>query len=817
MFSPDNSDRGDINQSGGAYISSSVASANLALVSSISQSTLSTILILANQSSMNLSSFSQVAQLNILQISSLIAAVTTQINNENQIISNNQAQIQALNAQIGAIGITGSLTDTYNLTQQQYNSVLIAYDNASIALAYDNMILSTYMNQLSTQMGLSTFYNMSIMTLQERYSTLYFSTFYNTSTINGLNAVYNAQMSTYVINMNNYSTAQGQYASTMAALNYNSSTLSTAMYDYYSTSTAYGYIYADYVNYSVMTLSTAQGNYFSTSSVLGYLNALSTLQLTQFVSTSTALAIANANVAVAQALVNYDNAVVNQVSTLSRIENVTMEINQFTSTVAGSQPVPIGPMYVMFSQPVPAIPSYITGTQLTTLNNQLSQYYALSTTYAISTLYVNALQTTVSSTAASSLMVQMNRADYNISTAQYNLYIAQLIQYNDTSTFNSLSTQLAYYSTVQRQEISTLAGLSSIQLQEMSTLTWINAQIAAYQLQYSSINYYLMSTVYNISYLSTQSSMYNYSVSQYYSSYLFYLNLEKIAQTAVDQYTSQITANNSTIAGLQALAGTTGQSLSQQYQTLINQANTFYSNQLLALGNDLDQYMYTVQEWNSFVGYLTSELLIYKLNLYTQIDAITFDLQNNLTPTQRLAGQTNRSALTSLQTSIQGIVDALNPLDTQFNTILGFVAQERQDKTSFINRRQTLTSYEIQYLQVPSTTTLNSLQVPYLTELQSLQTVVLAINNDISNRMNSASTLMNGSITPQLNNLNALKTTTGNPILTYTAPPTIPLSIQPFNLLKQNYIILSSIQSTMFGQYVQKGVASQTNYLFVLP
>jgi len=826
MFSPDKSDRGDINQSqsqsedinqsGGAYIDPSISKANLALVSSISQSTLSTLLILANKSSMNLSSFSQVAQLNILQISSLIAAVGTQIASEQRIISDNQSQIQTLNNQIGAIGITGSLTDNYNLTQQQYNSVLTAYSNASTALANDNIQLSTYMNQLSTQYGLSSFYNMSIMTLARQYSSLYNSTFYNSSTIDGLNAIYNAQMSTYMINANNYSTSQGQYASTLYALNYNSTILSTAMYDYYSTSTAYGNLYNDYVNYSVITLSTAQGQYLSSSTFLGYLNALSTQQLMQYVSSSTALAIANTQVRAAQAIVDYDNAVIRQVSTLSLIEYKTIQINQFTSTVASAQPVPVDPMYVMYGLPVPAIPTYIVGTNLTTLNGQLTDYYNLSIAYNQSTIYANALKTTVSSTAAEALTMQMNIADYNISTAQYNLYIAQLIQYNDISTYNALSSQLAYYSTIQQNEISTLKGLSSIELQEISTLGWLNDQITAYQRQYSSINYYLMSTVYNISYLNQQSSIYNYSVAKYYSSYLFYQNLESIAQNAVNDYTNRIAINNSTIAGLQTQAGTTGQTLGQQYVTLRNQSDSFYSNQLLALGNDLDQYMYTVQEWNSFIGYLTSELLIYKLNLYTQIDAITFDLQNPVGQ-QQPNDIVNRNNLVDLQTKIQGVIDALNPLDTQFNTLLQYVGTERTKKTDFIATRKALTLNEITYLQTPSTTTLNSLQTSYLSQLQTLQGLVVDINSNIYNRNTTAQTLMNTTITPQLQNLNALKTPSGNQILSYTTPPTINLNLQAFNLLKQDYIILSSIQSTMVGLYVLAGVATASNYSFVMP
>lgn len=814
MFSPDNSDRGDINQSGGDYISSSIASANLSLVSSISQSTLSTILILANQSSMNLSSFSQVAQLNILQISSLISAVATQITSEQKIITDNQSQIEALNRQIGAIGITGSLTDNYNLTQQQYNSVLVAYDNASTALANDNIQLSTYMRQLSTQYVLSSFYNMSIMTLQQQYSTVYYSTFNNTSTIDGLNAIYNSQMSTYMINSNNFSIAQSQYNSTLSSLNYNSSILSTAMLDYYSTSTSYGNLYNDYVNYSVTTLSTSQGQYLSSSTFLSYLNELSTQQIMQYVSSSTALANANAQVRAAQAIVDHDNAVVNQVSTLSMIESKTTEINNFLSTVAATQPIPTDPMYIIYGVPIPRIPPYIGGHQLETVIHKIKDYYNLSTAYNQSTLYVSSLQTTVSSTAAAALTMQMNLADYNISTARYNLYLAQVVQYNDISTYNFLSSQLAYYSTIQQQEISTLNGLSTFEFQELSTLGWLNQQITEYQTRYSSINYFLMSTVYNISFLNQQSSIYNYSVSQYYSSYLFYQNLERIAQDAVNDYTNQIAINNSTIAELQALAGTTETTLLGQYQRLNNQSNIFYSNQLLALGNDLDQYMYTVQEWNSFIGYLTSELLIYKLNLYTQIDAITFDLQNPVSQ-QQPNNITNRNNLTSLQTNIQGVIDAFNPLDTQFNSLLQTIEDERSNKTAFITRRKLLTSYEITYLQTPTSVTSNSLQSVYLSNLSALNSLVVTINSDILKRNQRAGALMNNTITPQLQYLNSLKTPSGNQILSYTTPPAINLSIQAFNLSKQDYIILSSIQSTMMGLY---GIAlNNPSYVFVAP
>jgi len=295
-------------------------------------------------------------------------------------------------------------------------------------------------------------------------------------------------------------------------------------------------------------------------------------------------------------------------------------------------------------------------------------------------------------------------------------------------------------------------------------------------------------------------------------SYIGYSTLEGIAQSSINGYSTIKGIKLSTMHGLDdeihSLNGTVG----GQFTDLTANATTFYINVKTDLNNELDAYKYGVQEWNSFIGYIASELLIQKLNLYTAIDAITFQLQSSVSATQKATLAAQRTAYGTLQTNIQSIIDRLNTLDTRFAMLLQTVETERSDKENFVSTRSTLTGYEISVLQDP--TQYAAVQSQYIFQMATLNSRVNSINLDILQRNQQLSTLF-GIINPQLLILQGLN------IFSYVVPDSLRTDLGPFNTDKTEYELLPQLNyglnPTMYPLVLSSGIPNTISDVNILP
>jgi hypothetical protein len=192
---------------------------------------------------------------------------------------------------------------------------------------------------------------------------------------------------------------------------------------------------------------------------------------------------------------------------------------------------------------------------------------------------------------------------------------------------STLSTQAGYNLVIMANDRSTLNGLSSLQLYDQSTYNYLAGVIRGYNDIEALLSSCYRSTLFSISTLLNQSTMYNLSISMYTRAYYIYSSIEAIAQFSVNTYSTSIGYNNSSIRGYRNTADFLNGQVTTDIDNLNSQAAQFYLQKQDQLNNELNEFKYGVQEWNSFTGYLTSELLIYKLNLYTQIDSLTFNIQ----------------------------------------------------------------------------------------------------------------------------------------------------------------------------------------------
>ena len=791
-------------QSGGDYISSMIDEASLTM-STISKETLSTI---AGMS--NVTSFDQLATLSISQINSLIDAVNTQIATENTQITTNQTQIASIQSDIDRI--PGGYQNAYDIANQQYISVQTAYNQAQATLSFDQSTLSTKIGQLHDLSSLSSFYTSSLYGYQSEYSSIWNTIQTNNATIAADEIEYQDKLRVFQDYQTRYETASYNLQSTLDALKYNSSLLSTATYDYFSTSSVYGYLIEDYINFSTNNLSISKYQFMSTNTYLTSLLAIQSTQLGYYVSTSTALKYANLNVDAARAASDYDSARKTELAQIIKYNEVEVQIRKIFKDSA----MEVGGQQKKMSDETKAAHGggFIDQTgggydlaYYASLTPPPGQELAYQTLYimlsSMSSMLFSTAQVTASLKGESdavdlyTLKAILDIADDNISTAQYTYYLAQLNQSSVISTMSGLSTRIAYADFAEQEYLSTLSSLSSIYIHDMATYNATNEAISSYLYIENMLSTYLRSTLRTISLLSTQSSMYNISVANFMQAYQNYSTLEGIAQSSIDGYSSIKGYMISSIDGLDGEIGGLEVTVGNQFIDLNGNAAIFYNNVRTDLNNNLDAYKYGVQEWNSFIGYIASELLIQKLNLYTAIDSVTFSLQGNITEAQKsiLVGQ--RGTYGSLQTTIQGIITVLNGLDSKFATLLQLIETERADKGAFVSTRATMTDYEITVLQDP--TKASQVQGQYVIQLGNLNTRVGAINTDILNR-NQQMIALNVIMGPQLAILQSLN------LFSYVVPDAVPTNIGPFNLDMTEYALLPQLNYNL----------SQSMYPYVL-
>lgn len=823
MYTPANKGLRGIVQDGGAYISN-MANPSTLLISSISKETLSTISWMANMSSIaNISSYDEISNLSISQISTLIAAVTQQISNENTNIINNQSEIAQIQSQIDAI--PDGYQAQYDAANQEYINTQRAYELAQAVLVADQLALRQKMDELEYLSSLSSMYTSSLEGYAREYSSIWDSIQVNNDIMAKEDAEYQSRLRAYLQYIDNYNVASYNLESTLHALNLNSSILSTATYDYYTTSTAYGLLLDDYINFSTNNLSISQYLFTTANKHLSGLLDLQSTQLGQYLSTSTALHLANMNVASAQATLDYRNALSKELSSIVDYNRIQEQLRNLLNNRRRVQ----------------------TGGNTTT-NNSISDsdtsfdyndipfdldYFRTQTAPAgqeleYNTLYImlSTLSTTMYTTSKQRELSEVNQsdvqlvtlkavldvADYNISQAEHTYYLAQLNQSSVISTMSGLSTRIGIADIMEDNYLSTLSSLSTIYYNDLSTYNGIQDSISTYIYTQNLLSSFLRSTLLTLLMLSEQSTINAMSIAIYTQSYIGYSTLEGIAQSSIDGYSSIKGYTLSTMAGLDGEIGGLNGLVGSQFTELTANAETYYNNVITDLNNELDAYKYGIQEWNSFIGYIASELLIQKLNLYTAIDSITFRLQTNITSEQQALLVSQRNSYGTLQTNIQSIIDTLNVLDVRFANILTEIEDERTDKTSFVNTRSILTAHEINVFKNPSQYSV--VQEQYIYQMANLNTRVNSINSHILQR-NQMITALYEIINPQLTIIEGLN------ILSYTLPDPIQTTVPPFNLDKTEYQLLPQLNyglnPTMYPLILTNIVPNTITDVSILP
>jgi hypothetical protein len=300
---------------------------------------------------------------------------------------------------------------------------------------------------------------------------------------------------------------------------------------------------------------------------------------------------------------------------------------------------------------------------------------------------------------------------------------------NYTTTFNTLqsTTDPTLAST-----LSTTMGTDKIEENRLSTI--------------------LISSIYTISTMSFYSTQYYSDLNDYGSDTLYSALKNKVFNTIEELWAEQARITSS-ISQYDTTIFSLGQSIIQEHTTIQASIETFYTDKIRQIQNQILQVKYSVKEWESFIGYIISQCMITKLQLYSSIDLLAYQLQQ--TP-----GDATKAALLNQQSldqiAMQAIVDSLNPLSATTNDIYTTIQQELQLRSDFINIRKRMTIMELDVLMTPSK------KASYTTEYPRLKQQLMekrdSINASINTRKGKIQTNLMSVFDAQMPNIQMLNT-----------------------------------------------------------
>jgi hypothetical protein len=674
------------------------------------------------QSTAHLSSFGDIANLSIDQISSAIAAIDKQIlYDQNQILSNKTSIMNVTNA----INTPGGLQDQYNLAKANYDSTLASYNLISAQLSTDQGLLSSMLLDSST-LSIS---SQRLQSSVNGYASTYSSLLLKLGSSNELLAKYEADFQAELALYNQYSTAyaavQVDIGNMVSNLEYNSSILSTAQAAYTSTDAAYQTVNADYMNYSTYIYPSSVNAANKSLANFSSLTLQEIAQKSTTVGLSTALQFAEIGVQMALATQNYNAVLSNEISTISTMDSYNQQLLQVLTQLSASPNDP----------------------------NLLNQKLALQT-------LVNDLSTQVQSTQQGLLTISSQQstfqtadylarlaiADKKIEDARVKYVQAQMYEASVVSTMNGLSTSVSVKQYNNMRVHSSIDGWTAILTNEKIQFNSLSSQAALYKYSANLLSSQLISTLSAINTYLGLSSVYSMNVKTYQSSYFYYSTLESSAASSIAGWSTQRAYYMNDLRIAQGLSTTQAATTAQDFVTLDTNAQQFFQYKQTEIISESQEYQYAVLQYNSAVGLAIANLLLLKGTNYTNLDKIYLQLQNNPTNSATLIATQN--TFVNQNGQIDGYVGQLNPLEIQFNKIIQFVQQEVTLKNQFIQQRQLLHNMERAVLQDP--TKAAGLQSSYVAGFSTMNDYITQLGSIMSQR-DAALANINAVISPALN------------------------------------------------------------------
>ena len=376
--------------------------------------------------------------------------------------------------------------------------------------------------------------------------------------------------------------------------------------------------------------------------------------------------------------------------------------------------------------------------------------YIAQSTLAISA--TNRLSTLYSSLSAALLQEESDISTMNGFSAEYSTLLMRMDANNDallaeTAQYTTLSTSMGSYVQNYTTTFNTLQSTTDPTL--ASTLS---TTMGTDKIEENRLSTILISSIYTISTMSFYSTQYYSDLNDYGTDTLYSALKNKVFNTIEELWAEQARITSS-ISQYDTTIFSLGQSIIQEHTTIQASIETFYTDKIRQIQNQILQVKYSVKEWESFIGYIISQCMITKLQLYNSIDLLAYQLQQS-------PGDATKSALLNQQSldqiAMQAIVDSLTPLTAATSYIYTTIQQELQLRSDFINIRKRMTIIELDVFVSPSK------KSSYIVEYPQLQQQLMekrdSINVSIDLRKNRIQTNLMSVFNAQLPNIQMLNT-----------------------------------------------------------
>jgi hypothetical protein len=399
------------------------------------------------------------------------------------------------------------------------------------------------------------------------------------------------------------------------------------------------------------------------------------------------------------------------------------------------------------------------------IDNPVSGYQVIydSTMRAYSTSVINYIaQSTLVNSASyrltelyGSLSSILLEEEYATSTLEgYAMeYSTLLIKVSENNTalmaeiaqYNSFSTSVYSYVSQYDMTFNTLQSTTDpVLISTLSTTMETNL------IQKDLFSTFMVSSFYTISTMSFFSTQYYEDLNNYGTDSL-YSTLKSSMFSTIEQLWAEQRRITSSITEYDNQIFWLGQSTIVERAKLNGTIEKFYTDKRRQIQNQILQIKYSVQEWESFIGYIISQCMITKLQLYNSIDLLAYQVQQ--TP-----GDTTKSALLNQQSldqiEMQAIIDSLNPLTIDINNIYTTITQELQLRSDFIDIRKRMTFIELDVLTLSSRKDSYTVEYPELKRQLDLKRD--SINTSIGIREGKIQTNLMGVFNGQMANIQAL-------------------------------------------------------------
>jgi hypothetical protein len=345
-------------------------------------------------------------------------------------------------------------------------------------------------------------------------------------------------------------------------------------------------------------------------------------------------------------------------------------------------------------------------------------------------------------------------------SAVYSSFLAEISTNNgfldgEMDQYEGLSTTMAFYVNDYAMQFSSLQIEADPAIASTLSTTMGNNLI-----QEDTYNSFIHSSLQTISTMSYLSTIYQVDLN-YYMSTSSYDMLKNMVFSSMTELLAEQSRLTNAIRDYDNQIFWLNQSTIQEYASLTGAIQAFHTGKLTQIQNQIIQVQYSVKEWESFIGYIISQCMILKLQMYNSIDLLIYQNQQAPDP--------NKSAMIAKistdQTTMQAVVDALNPLTMIISNIYANISSELLLRSTFLGNRQQMTAIELNVLSSPTLhdsymTTYVGLQAALGQNTSDINASISARTGMIQTRNDSLMTVFNGQWTT---NIAALKTSSAGP------------------------------------------------------